>query len=131
MDNFAAHYKIIQDKIKRSFSGERKYLTLVLLLIIFFLTIALVSPYLIVQKKNNWETILAGKIRESKEGTLDFFREKQLLLLHKAETVKKNLTDDRTDTTETLRKFLFTRVTDPLISSYNYEIYDSLGQLVA
>ncbi|MHC1738474.1 MAG: ATP-binding protein [Ignavibacteriaceae bacterium] len=131
MDNFAAHYKIIQNKIKRSFSGERKYLTLVLLLIFFFLTMALVSPYLIVQKKNNWETILAGKIRESKEGTLDFFREKQLLLLEKAEIVKKTLTDDPSDTSETLRKYLFDHVNDPLLSSYNYEIYDGLGQLVA
>lgn len=131
MDNISVNHKIMFDKVKKSLSGERKYLTLVLLLIILFLIISLVSPYLIIQKKNNWENILAGQIQENKEGTLKLFEKKQSLLLEKAGTAKKNLLDNQSEIGESLRKYFFNKANDPVFSSYSYEISDSAGQLFA
>lgn len=131
MDNLSANYKIIQKKIRQYFSGERKFLTFVLLLLIGFLLIAIAGPYLINQKKDNWEQILAGKILENKTGTLKQFEILQSQLVSDAQKAKFNLINDQPASDESLRKFLFRKLNDPSFLNYEIALYDSIGNLRA
>jgi len=95
VENFPNNYKIVLNKISVHLHGEKKLY--VFLTSIFFVVICIgfLSPTLLQNKKENWNTTLQNKLNKIQITSLSFFDDEQSSLLETATDLKNLLIENK------------------------------------
>jgi len=117
-------------KILQTFTGEKKYFSLVILLIFIIFLLAVISPYLINKVKNNWNGRLPQTIVEIENSSIKHFRGSEDQLFTKEIHLKNYLRDNLESQNFSFRS-LIRLINDKEFESFSVEVIAPNGRLIA
>lgn len=84
MENFPDNYKIVSRKLAAYLKGGKKIYVFLAAIFFVVIFIGFISPYLLQNKKANWNQELQEKLSEIRKASLSIFDERQLKVLNTA-----------------------------------------------
>ena len=112
------------------FKGDRKYFAIVFFILLLIITVGLITPVKIDQKKTDWSTELSAKILKIESGIKSNINEKETSLFTTKETIKEEL-HKTLNTAEYEYGKLNSLVNQTVYSDYSVEIVAPNGKIIA
>ncbi len=127
MENIPNNYKIVLNKISAHLHGEKKLY--VFLTSIFFVVVCIgfLSPSLLQNKKENWNSSLQNKLSDIRKTSLSFFDEEQSSLLEAVKDIKNLLVENKNSS----GLFFQSKLLDDKFSQYQIFLVDSANTEIA
>src|ERR1035437_1145844 len=117
-------------KIFQHFTGEKKYFSLVVLIILLLILSAIISPILIDRTKNNWNTDLPSLVVHIENSSMSLFRSKENDLLIKSIHLKNYIRENLEPQNFSYRS-LVKLVNDKEFENFSTEVIAPNGRLIA
>src|ERR1035437_7604789 len=117
-------------KIFQHFTGEKKYFSLVVLIILLLILSAIISPILIDRTKNNWNTDLPSLIVHIENSSLSLFKSKENDLFIKSTHLKDYIRENLEPQNFSYRS-LVKLVNDKEFENFSTEVIAPNGRLIA
>jgi signal transduction histidine kinase len=117
-------------KISQYFTGEKKYFSLVILIILLIILSAIISPLLTERTKKNWNTDLPSLVVDIENSSLNLFRSKENDLFIKS-THLKNYIRENLEPQNFSYRSLVKLVNDKEFENFSAEVIAPNGRLLA
>ena len=117
-------------KLLQTFTGEKKYFSLVILIIFIIFLSAFISPYLISRLKRNWNDHLPQAIVAIENSSIDFFKEGEGELFSKEDNLKSYIRGNLEPKNFSYRS-LVRLINDKEYENYSVEVIAPNGRLIA
>jgi two-component system, NtrC family, nitrogen regulation sensor histidine kinase NtrY len=117
-------------KLFQLFIGEKKYFSIVLVIILFIFLSALISPILIDRINKNWNGDLPSLILKTETSSIDFFKSKETSLVSKSIHLKNSIRENLEPQNFSYRSLL-KLINDKEFEDYSVEIIAPNGTLIA
>lgn len=117
-------------KIFQNFTGEKKYFSLVILIILLLILSAIISPILIDRTKNNWNTDLPALVVQIENSSLSLFKSKENDLFIKSTHLKDYIRENLEPQNFSYRS-LVKLVNDKEFENFSTEVIAPNGRLIA
>ena len=117
-------------KLLKSFSGEKKYFSIVILIIFIIFLSAIISPYLISRIKRNWNDKLPRAVADIENSSFQHFKQSENVLFTKEAHLKSYIRENLEPQNFSYRS-LIRLINDKEFENFSVEVIAPNGRLIA